>query len=228
MKNIQNVVILSKKDRLIRLIDHYAGGKQKVFAELLGIQDQLISAWLKRDSFNIELIYTKCRDISADWLLTGAGDMLKKVQDDIHLYRPDYEIVDTPQIPIISASLSQKTNTDVLQVVQDSTDGMEISKVHVEDMPVSIWWRAYDKSLEPEIRMGSKIALVAYHNEIMPRFGSLYGIDTYSEGLILRRLYPHPNGYIARSYNPTEYPDMIIPHDNIIRIYRAILEVRRL
>jgi GTP-binding protein EngB required for normal cell division len=43
------------------------------FADFLGIKQQLISNWIKRNSFDVELIYTKCEKISAEFILTGQG-----------------------------------------------------------------------------------------------------------------------------------------------------------
>ena len=60
------------------LIDHYADGSTTAFANMLGVKPQTISTWIKRKSFDIELIFAKCEYISADWLLTGEGNMLKE------------------------------------------------------------------------------------------------------------------------------------------------------
>lgn len=45
------------------------------FADFLGIKQQLISNWIKRNSFDVELIYTKCEKISAEFILTGQGNI---------------------------------------------------------------------------------------------------------------------------------------------------------
>lgn len=36
-----------------------------------------MSSWHSRNTIDYELISTKCVDINANWLLTGAGNMLK-------------------------------------------------------------------------------------------------------------------------------------------------------
>ena len=33
--------------------------------------------WLSRNTFDAEVIYEKCEGVSADWLLSGKGDMIK-------------------------------------------------------------------------------------------------------------------------------------------------------
>lgn len=62
---------------LANLVNYFGDGTQTKFAEKLGIPAQNVSAWIKRGTFNAELIYAKCRGVSADWLLTGEGDMLR-------------------------------------------------------------------------------------------------------------------------------------------------------
>ena len=59
------------------LIGHFTEGNKAQFAKMLGVSPQTISAWLARNTFDSELIYTKCRYLNADWLLTGEGEMLK-------------------------------------------------------------------------------------------------------------------------------------------------------
>lgn len=74
---------MNKKEMLESLINHYTDGNQAKFALKLGVPAQNISAWIKRNTFNAELIYEKCEGISADWLLSGKGEMLKDGQQNV-------------------------------------------------------------------------------------------------------------------------------------------------
>ena len=58
------------------LIEHYTGGNKAQFAKRLEVSAQTISAWVARNTFDAELIYTKCSDVNPRWLLTGEGSML--------------------------------------------------------------------------------------------------------------------------------------------------------
>lgn len=60
-----------------QLVNYYSEGNNARFAEKLGVKPQTISTWIARKSFDIELIFAKCDDISPEWLLTGKGEMLK-------------------------------------------------------------------------------------------------------------------------------------------------------
>ncbi|MCA5006533.1 LexA family transcriptional regulator [Sphingobacterium bovistauri] len=47
------------------------------FARYLGIKPQTLSTWHTRNTFDIELIYSKCEQINAEYLLTGKGNIFK-------------------------------------------------------------------------------------------------------------------------------------------------------
>lgn len=75
---------MDKKGILEALIAHYTGGNKSQFAKMLGVKPQTINTWDSRSTFDIELIYSKCEHISADWLLTGKGPMLKTSTSSAH------------------------------------------------------------------------------------------------------------------------------------------------
>lgn len=68
---------MNKKEILKALINHYAGGNKSQFAKKIGVKPQTINTWDTRGTFDLELIYSKCECISAEWLLTGNGTMIK-------------------------------------------------------------------------------------------------------------------------------------------------------
>lgn len=68
---------MEKAEMIKRLIDYYTEGNKSKFAILLGIRPQTINSWEARNTFDAELIYAKCENVSGDWLLSGNGDMLR-------------------------------------------------------------------------------------------------------------------------------------------------------
>lgn len=66
---------------LEELINHFTGGNKSQFANMLGIKPQTINTWENRNTFDAELIYSRCETISGDWLLSGQGEMLKSSRD---------------------------------------------------------------------------------------------------------------------------------------------------
>ena len=78
---------MGKKDRLLSMIGHYSGGNKSEFARMIGVSPQAISTWISRDTFDIDTIYSKCVNVSPEWLLTGNGPMLKSAEP-INAYKP--------------------------------------------------------------------------------------------------------------------------------------------
>ena len=68
---------MSKELILNKIINELFNGSKSDFARKLDVKPQTISSWLSRNTFDLELIYAKCEIISADFLLTGEGSMLK-------------------------------------------------------------------------------------------------------------------------------------------------------
>lgn len=69
---------LSKKEQLDMLVEHFASGKKADFARILGISNQNLNIWYTRDYLDIEKVFSACPGLSAQWLLTGQGEMLRK------------------------------------------------------------------------------------------------------------------------------------------------------
>lgn len=70
---------MDKAAMLEQLLNHYADGNKSKFASMLGIKPQTINTWIARNTFDAELIYSKCDGVSGDWLLSGDGEMIKGI-----------------------------------------------------------------------------------------------------------------------------------------------------
>lgn len=94
---------IDKQSMLNQLVQYYGHGKKNQFANKLGVKPQTINTWLSRNTFDTELIYAKCEGVSADWLLTGQGKMLKS------------DAASPPQYADINAS-------DLYEMIQQTQD----------------------------------------------------------------------------------------------------------
>lgn len=69
---------MTKTEQLNQLVSYFASGKKAEFARILGISRQHLNVWYKREYLDIEKVYYACPGVSAEWLITGEGEMLKK------------------------------------------------------------------------------------------------------------------------------------------------------
>ena len=128
--------------------------------------------------------------------------------------------------PIIPDNIVTVPNLDVLDYVKENTN-VEYSNVIVEDTPITLWHRVGDNALNPDMKEGDMIGLLSYkRGKEMVIPGKIYAVDTFSNGIVVRYLYPTDNGYLAKSNDNKTFPDFIIGKDDVIRIYRKMLMVR--
>lgn len=73
---------LDKKLILNKIKDIYQFKSDTEFAGFLGIKPQTLSNWFARNTFDIDIVYTKCVGVSADFLLSGNEPVFKKVIKD--------------------------------------------------------------------------------------------------------------------------------------------------
>lgn len=71
---------MNKASIIEALVEHFTNGNKSKFATMIGVTPQTINTWITRNTFDIELLFAKCENISAEWLLTGEGSMLKDNQ----------------------------------------------------------------------------------------------------------------------------------------------------
>lgn len=128
---------MDKKGILNALIAHYCGGNKSQFAKKLGVKPQTINTWENRNSFDLELIYSKCEYISGDWLLTGEGEMLKSNHGEpskapsTTKKTKDQEIGDSHQTPLqpTASSTMPTTSTGIHKLPQGSQKGIPLIPV---------------------------------------------------------------------------------------------------
>lgn len=67
----------SSKDIILRLKTAMDIQSDNALAETLGISKGTLSNWKVRNSIDFALVFSKCKQINIDWLITGEGEMLK-------------------------------------------------------------------------------------------------------------------------------------------------------
>lgn len=187
---------MTKKERLEALIAHYSNGKPTQFAKYIGVAPSTISTWLARDSFDYDLLFAKCEDISPEWLFTGNGDMLKATEESeptiaeqrpaVTIY-PAKHVDDWHQgIPLIPFSAMAGALRGEIQVCEYECEHYIVPEFKTANFLITI----NGDSMLPTYKSGD---IVACQREAMTsvffQWNRPYVLDT-AQGAILKRIRP--------------------------------------
>lgn len=190
---------MRKSEMIEELVNYFSQGNKAQFAKQLGVSPQTISAWIKRDSFDNELIYTKCRGVSATWLLTGEGDMISADQ------QPKVSDVPAEGTPYYDVDFIGGFNEIVNSQITVPTTNIIVQGFDKADL----WCNVTGHSMEPKINHGDIIALRRCDLRDI-QFGEIYAVvlDTIRTIKIIRRS-PNPDTFlfvpINKDYDAQEY-----------------------
>lgn len=124
---------MEKREMVQVLIQHFTKGNKSQFANVLGLTPQTISAWIARNTFDAELIFTKCKGVSADWLLTGEGEMLRTEGVDVSevfTLRTDRAVA-IQNVPLYELDAT----AGLVSLFDQHTRQVPISHLHIPNLP---------------------------------------------------------------------------------------------
>lgn len=208
---------MTKKERLEAIISHYSDGKPTVFAKYIGVAPSTISSWLSRETFDYELLFAKCEDISPSWLLTGEGEMLKSAARPSQAQpRDDRETTERRPIEQTPARKRIPLYSDIVSIGgynDDVADTDTAAASPAEWIDAGDWFpeataaiRHYGDSMV-EYPAGSILVLKRVQDTRLLINGRNYVIET-TEFRITKQLQYDGGDYIwAYSSNPETYPD---------------------
>lgn len=174
---------MEKKDRLLSLIGHYSGGNKSEFARMIGVSPQAVNTWITRNTFDIDIVYAKCLNVSPDWLLTGKGNMLKEEET---------KDVSAPVVSYDSKVGQPYYDVDFLGGFSEIYNSRVSLPDHNIIVPgfdrAHLWCNITGHSMEPQISHGDIIALrPCAIDDIL--YGEMYAVvlDTIRTIKIIRR-----------------------------------------
>ena len=223
---------------------------QKEVALAMGVSTSYINAILNNRKAIGKKVAEKLSNLyglSASWLLTGEGEMLKSSvvnhnvvhgnannsivgdNNNVSMLRPN-KYGDSPDVerrwaPVIPQSYAHMPDFDILGHITKQMTAGNIEKLYSGTANVDVWHYITDDALEPYYRRGDCLGLKAYEKDdirIIP--GELYAVDTRRDGIIVRILYNTDGGdLLACCTNKPAYDDFVIPRTDVIRIFKKVL-----
>ena len=183
---------MDKKQMILDLIDYYSNGNKTLFSKKLGVTPQTISSWLSRNTFDKELIFAKCENVSAEWLLTGNGPMLKEAQQMENkpepVKSPQIQILHHPKVPekkIIQQSipLYDVSVAANLKTVFDNKDQNILGEISMPDIPRcdgAVYVRG--DRMYPLLKSGDIVGYKEIHDFSNVIYGEMYIVAYDIEG----------------------------------------------
>jgi phage repressor protein C with HTH and peptisase S24 domain len=213
---------MEKKDLLILLIAHYTSGNKAQFATKLGVTPQTINTWISRNTFDADRIFANCDDLSAEWLLTGKGEMLKK-DDTIIVRHANSQTKGIPLLPVNAfAGIGGDFDSFDISAIEERYEIPLFKNIKVDFMiPVT------GSSMYPKYSSGDVVACRFVPELLYVQWNKVYVLDTVTQGVIMKRLKKSTlEGYIICKSDNESYEEFDIPLSDIRSIALVVGVVR--
>ena len=202
---------MNKSQMVKELIAHYSNGNNAQFASMLGVKPQTISSWISRDTFDLELIYSKCVDVSANWLLTGKGPMLES-----DAVTPTRHMQDLTQfgIPLIPAKAMAGFFTGEVIINEADCEQINVPGVKADfAIPVS------GDSMTPLYLSGDMVICQFVNlSDMFFQWGKVYVINT-NQGVLLKKVRPGSDKHSIKLISEnSDYDPIDLPLSDIYQI----------
>lgn len=200
------------KDRILKVAETYKVSKEKFFEEL-DISYGNFKGSAKKTPINslfLENLLTKYPELSAEWLVTGRGPMLR---NDTPVAQRTTELgAGIPLIPI-EAIAGIPAGEDIGIRFIDCTRYVipEFANLNVEYMV-----RVSGSSMYPKYSNGDVLACRRIQDVLFFQWGKIYVIDS-SQGPLVKRVFQDedPDRILLVSDNKEHYPPFSIPKSDI-------------
>lgn len=195
---------------------------QNALAEILSTSQSAVSSMCngKRNisKYTIYKLTNAFPDLNPEWLLTGEGEMLKEKEQDKEENNMDEEIFPEDFTPLVPTSAFAGGAVAVNEpVMLEQCARLPISR---EGQPWEMAITVNGDSMEPQIPNGAILLISKVRAKWAVPYGNLAVVSTVDGAYIKEIAEGDEDILIAHSYNP-RYPDMRIPHDDILAIYRV-------
>lgn len=167
---------MDKKQMLIELDNYYALNKGTNLATILEISPQVFSNWKSRNSFDAELIYTKCLTVNPEWLLTGRGEMLKRNPSIVKSSN------DLNSIPLIPVEAMAGYGGGEMQIMEYEAERFIVPTFKGADYLIGV----RGSSMYPKYNSGDIVACKHLPIDTFFQWNKVYVLDTIQGPLIKR------------------------------------------
>lgn len=214
-----------------KLKEYFAenGMKQTDIASVMDVTQSAVSNQLNGRPFGVNAAkkWSKTFGFSINWLTTGEGPMFDHRKPTNVLLGDGHEIMGAKhhyddEIPVIPAWMFRAPSTDIYKaVINDPT---------VETLPAiphlskhDLFARCPGDAMAPKIRRGYLMALRKLEMEENIVAGEIYAVDTWSQGMIIRRVRDNRDGtWTCTPCDLDHFQPFDIERSDVINVFRIV------
>ena len=219
---------MEKRDILEKLINHYSGGNKAKFAATIGVTPQLISNWLKRNTFDFEQVYKGCPNVSGDYLLSGIGEIEHK-QNDTLFNIEDILETNTPttsakpfygNLPVSAGVVMQYPNI----LSQQATGLIDLPQTHGAEF----FFPVIGMSMKPTIEEGEIIGVAHIDRLETTNADRIYMLITRDGERMIKRIlqYNKERGTITLGSDNPNFPNNELDVNMLLDVYKVMFHMR--
>lgn len=237
------------KGRLLMFLEKEGIGQSK-FEETCGIARGYVSKVKgSLGSKNIAKISEAYPMLDVRWLTTGEGQMyVNNDKQGFSNINASYSVVgnnssinnvspnqygDSPMeerkwAPVVPRALANMPDFDIIGHIKKQMTGGNVERLYSGTLDIDVWHYIETRSLEPKFEKGDCLGLKSFErgHEFI-REGDIHVVDTKSKGLVTTFLFSDGNGgFYGMATFPKEHKDVIIPKEDVIRVYRKVIMFR--
>lgn len=182
---------------------HYSIKSDADFARFLDIKPQTLSSWYSRNTFDIDLIYSKCEEIDGNWLLTGEGPMFRNKENSRLSHNIAEKNIDNQGIPLIPIDAMAGFGTGSMQIME--YDAQKYVVPEFAELKADYIIRVQGNSMKPTYNSGDLVAckkLVL--NDMFFQWNKVYLLDT-EQGALIKRVKKASDNHIMIVSDNTDY-----------------------
>lgn len=217
----------------IGALERTIGASKGVLSRAINNGTDIQSKWL-------QAIVENYPQYSAQWLLTGRGEMLNTNSNVYSLPKAASDIVSCgDHAKIASRHEIRELNVDLKPRIPFNASAGALSIAdngiylkECEMLPVIPRFPKYDftivakgDSMVPEIASGDELACRFISQRNFIQWGRTHVLDT-AQGVVVKRIFEKSDSIVCRSVN-TDYPDFLISKDDIYHIALVVGLIRQ-
>ncbi|MFJ1323628.1 LexA family transcriptional regulator [Capnocytophaga canis] len=165
---------------LNKIIEYKKFKSDAEFARFLEIPAQNLSKWKSRNTYDVELLYTKCPELNPEWLLIGKEPMLKNEQN---LPLATYTDNQNEGIPLIPLDAMAGIGSGEVSILELDCERYVIPMFRGADYLIPV----KGSSMIPKYNSGDVVACKKLSlQDIFFQWNKVYVLDTEQGALIKR------------------------------------------